>query len=51
MQWKKILGWATVIFLVWYLVTNPTGAANAVQGLLGILKSAGTSLATFFNSL
>ena len=51
MNVKKILGWAAVIFLVWYLVTNPTGAAQAVQGLLGLLKSAGNSLATFFNSL
>jgi hypothetical protein len=51
MNWKKILGWAAVLFIVWYLITNPTGAANAVEGLLGLLRSAGNSLATFFNSL
>jgi len=51
MPWRKIFGWAALIFVVWYVVTNPTGAADAAHGLLGMLKSAGTSLATFFNSL
>lgn len=51
MNMKKVLGWAAVIFIVFYLVTDPTGAAHAVTNLLGLLKTAGSSLATFFNSL
>lgn len=51
MQIKKIAGWAVVVFIVWYLFTRPTGAAGAVHNLLNLLKSAGTSLATFLNSL
>jgi putative solute:sodium symporter small subunit len=51
MTWKKVLGWLVVIFLVWFLVTNPTGAAAAVTNLLNALKSVGNSLATFFTSL
>jgi hypothetical protein len=51
MQVKKIVGWAVVVFLAWYLVTKPTGAATAVQHLFGLLKSAGSSLATFLNNL
>lgn len=48
---KKIVTWAVVVFLVYYLVTKPTGAANAMHNLFNILKSAGSSLATFLNSL
>ena len=51
MNVKKVVTWAIVIFLVWYLVTDPTGAAHAMQNLFGLLRSAGNSLATFFNSL
>jgi hypothetical protein len=51
MNVKKVLGWTVVIFLAWYLVTNPTGAAHAMSNLLGLLGNAGNALATFFNSL
>jgi hypothetical protein len=51
MNVKKIVTWAIVIFLAFYLVTNPTGAAHAMTNLLNLLRNAGNSLATFFNSL
>jgi len=51
MNAKKIAGWAVVIFLAWYLITNPTGAAHATTNLLDALKGVGNSVATFFNSL
>jgi hypothetical protein len=51
MQVKKIVGWAVVIFLAYYLVTKPTGAANAMTHLFGLLKNIGASLATFLNAL
>jgi hypothetical protein len=48
---KKIITWAIVIFLAFYLLTQPTGAANVITNLLNFLKDAGNSLATFVNSL
>jgi hypothetical protein len=51
MQIKKVVGWAIVVFLAYYLVTKPHAAGHAVQGLFNMLKSAGDSLATFFSSL
>jgi hypothetical protein len=51
MQVKKIVGWLVVIFLAWYLVTRPTGAAAAVHHVFNGLKSVGSSLATFLNRL
>ena len=48
---KKIITWAIVIFLAFYLLTQPTGAANVIHGMLNLLKDAGNSLATFVNSL
>lgn len=40
----RALGWATVVFLAWYLFTQPTAAANAIHNL-------GNLLASFLNSL
>jgi hypothetical protein len=51
MQLKKVLGWAVVVFLAWYLFTQPVAAGNAVHNLLGLLQQAGSSIATFLNSL
>jgi len=51
MNVKKVATWAIVVFLAYYLLTKPTGAANAIHNLLNLLKSAGNSLATFLNSL
>jgi hypothetical protein len=48
---KKIITWAIVIFLAFYLITQPTGAANVIHGLLNLLRTIGNSLATFVNSL
>ncbi|HUZ37608.1 MAG TPA: hypothetical protein VMV17_14880 [Streptosporangiaceae bacterium] len=48
---KKIITWAVVIFLAYYLVTKPQGAAAAMHNVFNLLKTAGSSLATFLNSL
>lgn len=41
---KRVLGWLVVIFLVFWLVTNPAGSADAVRGV-------GDALITFFRSV
>jgi len=51
MNAKKVIGWLVVIFLAWFLITNPQAAAAAVTNLLNALRGVGTSLATFFTSL
>jgi hypothetical protein len=48
---KKILGWATVIFLAWFLITNPVGAAHFLTNLVNAFKAVGHSLAAFFAAL
>ena len=48
---KRIITWAIVIFVAFYLLTQPRGAANAISSLLNLLRDAGNSLATFVNSL
>jgi hypothetical protein len=44
---KKIIGWAIVIFVAFYLLTQP----HAIHGLVNLIKNASNSLATFVNSL
>ena len=51
MNVKKVATWAIVIFLAYYLLTKPTGAAAAIHNLLNLLKQAGGSMATFLSNL
>jgi hypothetical protein len=48
---KKILTWAAIAFVIYYLATNPHGAAHVVSGALTWLKTAGNALATFLNHI
>lgn len=48
---KKVITWAIVIFIVYYLATEPTAAANFVHNIWNGLKTAASSMATFVNSL
>ena len=48
---RKVITWAIVIFVIYYLATDPTGAAHALHSAFGGLRSAGNSLARFVNQL
>jgi hypothetical protein len=48
---KKIVGWLLAVFAVWYLLTNPDGAAAFGRAILHGLESVGQSLAKFVSSL
>jgi hypothetical protein len=48
---KKVLTWAGIAFVIYYLATSPDGAANVVTGALNWLKMAGNSLAQFLNHI
>ena len=51
MNGKKILLWAVVIFIAWFLITNPQGAAAAFTGITNGIKGAFASMATFVTSV
>ena len=48
---KKVLTWAAIAFVVYYLATQPTGAAHFVHGVFNWLHGAGNSMSKFVNSL
>jgi hypothetical protein len=48
---KKVLGWAVVGFVAFYILTQPQAAASAAHALLDGAKAAATSLGTFISSL
>ncbi len=48
---KKVLTWAVVAFVVFYMYSDPGGVANVVNGALGMLQSAANSVVVFFQSL
>ena len=51
MAFKKTLLRLLVGFLVFYLVSQPESAADAVQTVLGAIAMAFRSIVTFFTSL
>ena len=51
MTLRKVIGWAVVVFVIYYLATDPTGAAHALHGAFNGLRSAGNSMARFVNKL
>ncbi len=48
---RKVLAWALVIFVIYYLATNPSGAAHALHAAFNGLKSAGNSMSRFVDQL
>jgi hypothetical protein len=48
---KKVITWGLLIFVVFYLVTQPTAAANLIHHAFNGLHAAGHSLSTFVSSL
>jgi uncharacterized protein (DUF486 family) len=47
----KILSWAIVLFIIFYVATEPTGAAGFVRHIYNGLHDAANSMAEFVNSL
>lgn len=41
---RRILLWAAVAFVIYYVTTDPTGAAHAAESGLGMLKSIAAAL-------
>jgi hypothetical protein len=48
---KKYAKWAGIAFVVWYVLTQPSAAANLVHSALGGLSNAADSLSQFVTQL
>jgi hypothetical protein len=48
---KKLLGWAAVALIVWWIITDPTAAAAFVHKLGGFITEGAHGFATFFANL
>jgi len=48
---RKVITWAIVIFCVYYLVSDPHGAAGVVQSALRGLRGAGDAVGRFAGGL
>lgn len=51
MNIKKILIWAVVAFLLFFLFSAPTQASDVVSGVLGSLQEAAEAVITFMQNL
>lgn len=48
---KKILTWAGIALVLFFLITAPTQASGLVTNILNLLKSGAESIVTFVQSL
>lgn len=48
---KKVLTWAAIAFVAWFLFTQPEQAAALVRGALELLLEAGRAVVDFFEAL
>jgi hypothetical protein len=48
---KKYAKWGAIAFVLWYVITQPTGAASMIHGALGGLSNAAGSLSVFVSQL
>jgi hypothetical protein len=48
---RRILTWALVLFIIFYLATEPHGAAHILHAAISLIDKAFHSLALFVNSL
>lgn len=48
---KRFLGGIVIAFLLFYLFTQPTEAANAVNGVFDLLRQAADAFVTFLRSV
>ncbi|MBA2322869.1 MAG: hypothetical protein H0V92_02215 [Pseudonocardiales bacterium] len=51
MNIKKLVGPLVIIFVLFWIISDPSGAGSSVNGLVGSLKSAGSSMVTFMNGV
>ena len=48
---RKVIGWGIVLFLVFWVLTQPAGAAHTAHSALNGLHHAAASLASFVDHL
>lgn len=48
---KKVLGWLAIAFAVFYLLSQPVEAANAIKAVGNGMVQGAEQLAKFFSSL
>lgn len=51
MNLKKILTWAAVALVLFFLISAPTQASGLVDNILTMLKNAAEAIVTFVRSL
>ncbi|GLW22364.1 hypothetical protein Mame01_24070 [Microbispora amethystogenes] len=51
MKLKKVLTYAAIAFVVFYLYNQPHAAAGAVRGVFDTVNTGASRLATFFTSV
>jgi hypothetical protein len=50
-NFKTVLGWLAIAFIVWWVIEQPAAAAHVVHNIGAFLTSAAHGLSSFFSSI
>ena len=50
-NFRRIVGFLFVALIIWLILTQPTTAANILNNIAAILKTAATNVTSFFTQL
>jgi hypothetical protein len=48
---RKLVGFVVVIFVLFWIISQPSSAGGTVNGVLGDLRTAGESIVTFIRQV
>ena len=51
MKLSRLIGVAVVLLVIWFIVTNPTAAANSVEAIGATLGRWATNVTSFFTQI
>jgi hypothetical protein len=48
---RQVLTYAIIIFIIWWVVTQPTNAAHLIHNIAGLLTTTAKGLSNFITNL
>ena len=51
MKLSRVIGIAAVLLIIWFIVTNPTAAANSVEAIGATLERWAGNVTSFFTQI
>lgn len=48
---KRAMGWTAMVFMAWFVIAQPDGAASTLQSMGYMMQNAAEGMSTFITSM